>query len=139
MLTDFYLANNPQLKNITTNTKNKFTENEPYVLRMSGNTKDEPIVIFHDHFIRVLRMVLSDSTGLTISQMSDSEKVVYYAYIEYLNNKWNGLDNDTINPKLLYVLIKLDYSIFQAILNNKQAFKNQEYLNTAFNQPHSWK
>jgi len=133
MLTDFYLINSPILKETITDSKNKFTENSPFILVDSGLGLNKQIVVFHDHFIDTLILVLSDGTGLTISQMSVGERKWYYRYIDYLNKKAAGVSDMGMSDTTLHVLSKLDQGVFDMILNKPKPFVKQEDLNEAFN------
>ena len=133
MLTDFYLISSPTLKETITDSKNKFTENSPFILVDSGLGQNKQIVVFHDHFIDTLILVLTDGTGLTISQMSTGERRWYYHYIDYLNKKTAGVSDMEMSDRNLHILSKLDQGVFDMILNKPKPFIKQEDLNKAFN------
>lgn len=78
----------------------------PYKTIPSNEARDEVFIVFSSHFITILRLVLSDTTGYEVSKFNTNELKLYYDYIEYLDNTLESTDSG-----LLEVLDALDTCI----------------------------
>ena len=123
---DFFSCNTEQDATVL-DAKALFSENVPYLLYATATSAYDKLVIFSDHFITTMRLVLSDQTGACIVQMSDREREVYYAFVDYQNDI---TITDTI---MLAVVTKLDECIF-----NELTCKKETFINQAFNIEHTW-
>ena len=128
MLNDFYELGPEAINKVISDAKRMFRENEPYTLHSTALSSEDKIAVFGDHFITTMRLVLSDSTGATITQMSDKEKEVYYAFVKLQNDDTVGMD-----PELLSVVTKLE----QCIVNEINCI-TPSFINQAFNLTHEW-
>ena len=95
---DFLNGDDSRMNLASQKTKDVFGENYPYYLYDTGIGRDQNLLVFTDHFITTMRLVLSDPTGATIVQMSKEEKSLYFDYVDFQNDTYvEGirLDRDT--------------------------------------------
>lgn len=131
MLNDINLQtlNKDTVDGILAQTKNIFGENTPYKLYSTALDKDTKLVVFSNHFIDTMRLVLSEPDGGSIVQMGKEEQVVYFAFVDYQDETYTtGIDLE-----LDLVMETLDICIADELLT-----KTATYVARCFDSAHDW-
>ncbi len=128
MLNDIKLfSNDNKVQTGLVQAKGIFRSQTAYSLSKSALDRNTTVVIFGDHFIYTMRLVLSEPDGGCILQFSPEEEEVYFAYVDYMNG------DDPTDPEMLLVVTELD----KCIMDELQC-KTGTYVDRCFNLDHSW-
>jgi hypothetical protein len=132
MINDFFADNTSakrqnDIKNIVKETKTYYHEDRPYKIYPSAYGEDNNVIIFSDHFITTMRLVMSEPAEGCIVQFSKYEREVYYAFMKYQD----GIDPD--DAEMLLVVEELDNCIV-----NELICKTPTYIDRCFNLRHDW-
>lgn len=122
-----FWANDNKVQTAIGDAKTSFSQNVPYRLFPSSVSRNENIIVFSNHFIETFRLMLSDSSGAAILQMSEAERNVWYSYLEYQDG------TDPAEPEMLAVITELDNCVV-----NEVECRTEDYLEQALSTTTTW-